>query len=88
MKTFVIAEAGVNHNGNLRLAYKLVDAAKKAKADCVKFQWFHSKELTTIYASQTDYQIKNTKKTRKDIDESIGNDIVNSKLHALSLLDF
>ena len=67
MKTFVIAEAGVNHNGNLKLAYKLVDAAKKAKADCVKFQLFHSKELTTIYASQTDYQIKNTKKKQTQL---------------------
>ncbi len=67
MKTFVIAEAGVNHNGNLNLAYKLVDAAKKAKADCVKFQLFHSKELTTIYASQADYQIKNTKKKQTQL---------------------
>jgi len=67
MKTFVIAEAGVNHNGNLKLAYKLADAAKKAKADCVKFQLFHSKELTTIYASQADYQIKNTKKKQTQL---------------------
>ena len=36
-KTFIIAEAGVNHNGKIKLAYQLIDAAKKA-ADAVKFQ--------------------------------------------------
>lgn len=60
--TFIIAEAGVNHNGKLNLAYKLVDAAKNAKADCVKFQLFDHKELSTTNASQASYQTKNTKK--------------------------
>ena len=39
-KTIVIAEAGVNHNGNINLALKLVDIAAKAKADYVKFQTY------------------------------------------------
>ena len=39
-KTLIIAEAGVNHNGNLKIAKKLIDAAKKCGADYVKFQTF------------------------------------------------
>lgn len=61
-KTYIIAEAGVNHNGKLNLAYKLVDSAKNAGADCVKFQLFNHQELTTINNLQANYQIKNTKK--------------------------
>lgn len=61
MKTYVIAEAGVNHNGNLNLAYKLVDKAKTIKADCVKFQLFKHNTLATRYAPQAAYQKKNTK---------------------------
>ena len=38
--TYIIAEAGVNHNGSLAIAIKLADEAKKANADCVKFQTF------------------------------------------------
>jgi len=45
LKVFVIAEAGINHNGELKLAKKLVDAAKDAGADCIKFQTFISKIL-------------------------------------------
>lgn len=54
--TLVIAEAGVNHNGDLRLAKHLVDAASKAGADVVKFQTFKASELVTERAEQAKYQ--------------------------------
>ena len=56
--TLVIAEAGVNHNGDLLLAKKLVDAASKAGADVVKFQTFKASELVTEQAEQAKYQKK------------------------------
>ena len=60
MKTLIIAEAGVNHNGNEDLAFALVDAAYKAGADIVKFQTFKAKNLVTKDAVQADYQVTNT----------------------------
>ena len=57
-QTLVIAEAGVNHNGDLQLAKKLVDAASDAGADVVKFQTFKSNQLVTDYAKQAAYQKK------------------------------
>ncbi|WP_227394281.1 N-acetylneuraminate synthase [Jeotgalibacillus aurantiacus] len=60
MSTYIIAEAGVNHNGRLDLAKQLVDEAKKAGADCIKFQTFVAKHLTTKTAVQAAYQEKNT----------------------------
>ncbi|MCG7547225.1 N-acetylneuraminate synthase [Pseudoalteromonas sp. Of7M-16] len=58
--TLIIAEAGVNHNGNDDLAFQLVDAAHKAGADIVKFQTFKAKNLVTESAKQADYQVANT----------------------------
>ena len=46
-KIFLIAEAGVNHNGNMVMAKKLIDVAKWAGADAVKFQTFSPEEITT-----------------------------------------
>jgi len=57
-QTLVIAEAGVNHNGDLQLAKKLVDAANNAGADVVKFQTFQASQLATEHAEQATYQKK------------------------------
>ena len=56
----MIAEAGVNHNGDIELAKKLVDAAKEARADAVKFQTFTVDEMVTKNAAQAAYQSENT----------------------------
>lgn len=57
---FIIAEAGVNHNGSLETAKKLVDSAAQAGADCVKFQTYITEEDTSVFAAQADYQKQNT----------------------------
>ena len=61
-KVKIIAEAGCNHNGNLRIAYKLVDQAIIAKADIVKFQIYNVDQLVTKNAKKANYAKKNTKK--------------------------
>lgn len=58
-KIFIIAEAGINHNGSLDTALKMIDAAKNAGADAVKFQSFNVSEMITRTADKADYQ-KNT----------------------------
>jgi len=55
-KTFVIAEAGVNHNGRIDVAYKLIDAAVSAGADAVKFQTFEASNLVLKSAEKAEYQ--------------------------------
>ncbi|MDO9541796.1 MAG: N-acetylneuraminate synthase family protein, partial [Kiritimatiellia bacterium] len=65
---FIIAEAGVNHNGSVRLACRLVDAAAKAGADAVKFQTFKAENLVTRDAPQAEYQKCNTGKTESQYD--------------------
>lgn len=59
-KVYIIAEAGVNHNGSLELAYQLCLAAKNAGADAVKFQTWKTENIITKETSQADYQIQNT----------------------------
>ena len=59
--TFIIAEAGVNHNGSVELAKQLVDKAVFAGVDCIKFQTFKAKNLVNKGAKKADYQVANTK---------------------------
>lgn len=59
-KVFIIAEAGVNHNGSLEIAKALVDAASQARADAVKFQTFKASNLVSKSAQKADYQKKTT----------------------------
>ncbi len=59
-KVFIIAEAGVNHNGSLELAKQLVDKAVWAGADCIKFQTFNSENLVSADAQKAEYQKKST----------------------------
>ncbi len=60
MAVFIIAEAGVNHNGDIELARKLIDAAQKACCNAVKFQTFKAERLVTKTAGRAEYQIENT----------------------------
>ena len=57
--SFIIVEAGVNHNGSLELVKKLIDAAKEVGADAVKFQTFKAENIVLKGAPKAEYQIKN-----------------------------
>jgi len=59
MSVFIIAEAGVNHNGDVETAKKLIDAAVEAGADAIKFQTFKTEQLVCKSAPQAEYQMKN-----------------------------
>lgn len=59
-RIYIIAEAGVNHNGNIKLAYQLIDAAKEAGADAVKFQTFRAESLVSKSAEKAEYQKQTT----------------------------
>ena len=62
LPVFVIAEAGVNHNGDINLAKKLIDVAKESGADAIKFQTFKAKNVVTKKTGMAEYQEKNTGK--------------------------
>jgi N-acetylneuraminate synthase len=57
----IIAEAGVNHNGDINIAHRLIDAAKQTGVDAVKFQSFTAKALVTPHSKKADYQLKTTR---------------------------
>lgn len=65
--TRIIAEAGVNHNGDLALAFELVNAAHRAGADVVKFQTFKANKLVTATTRQAEYQVQNTGKEESQL---------------------
>jgi N-acetylneuraminate synthase/N,N'-diacetyllegionaminate synthase len=65
---FIVAEIGVNHNGDIRLAKKLIDAAKDAGADAVKFQAFKTEKVVTKYAEKAKYQKETTSLSESQYD--------------------
>ena len=67
-KIFIIAEAGVNHNGSIDLAKELIDVAKASGADCVKFQSFKAKNLASRKASKAKYQLSTTSSSESHYD--------------------
>ncbi|MCZ2207380.1 N-acetylneuraminate synthase [Cylindrospermopsis raciborskii] len=66
--TFIIAEAGVNHNGDIKLAQKLIDIAADAGADAVKFQTFQAEKLVSRHAPKAEYQTQTTGTTESQLE--------------------
>ena len=68
MKTFIIAEAGVNHNGSMKLAMKLVDVAVEAGVDAVKFQTFRAERMISKFARKAEYQCNTSGKSETQLE--------------------
>lgn len=83
MKTLIIAEAGVNHNGDINLAKRLVTAAAIAGADFVKFQTFKADELVTRAAKKADYQAKATDSLESQYEMLLGLELTEAMHHEL-----
>lgn len=67
-KVFIIAEAGVNHNGSIELAKKLIDVASESRTDAVKFQTFKAQNLVSKNAQKADYQKQTTNNSESQFD--------------------
>lgn len=67
-KVLIIAEAGVNHNGNIELAKRLIDEAKETGADIVKFQTFIAEKVISSNAAKAAYQVNNTSTSESQLD--------------------
>ena len=68
IKTKIIAEAGVNHNGELNLAFELIDAASAAGADYVKFQTYSANEVASSHVNKASYQLKSTSENENQLE--------------------
>ena len=82
-EVFIIAEAGVNHNGEIGLAMRLVDAAIEAGADAVKFQAFSPEHLVTANAAKAAYQDRNDPGSTSQLDMLQGLQLSNQEFRAL-----
>jgi len=80
-KAFIIAEAGVNHDGSLKKALKLIDVATSVGANAVKFQTFKAEDLATKSAPKADYQIKNSSKKKETQYEMLKKLEFSDKMH-------
>lgn len=67
-RVFIIAEAGVNHNGDLRIAEEMIDIAVKAGADAVKFQTFTAQNLVCMNAKKANYQLETTNQSESQFE--------------------
>lgn len=67
-KVFIIAEAGVNHNGDISLARRMIDIAAEACADAIKFQTFKAEQVISRFAPKADYQKKTTARAQSQLD--------------------
>ena len=67
-KVFIIAEAGVNHNGSMDIAKKLIDAAAEAGTDAVKFQTFKAEKIVSSKAKKAEYQLSSTSKAESQFE--------------------
>ncbi|MGV8155244.1 MAG: N-acetylneuraminate synthase [Alkaliphilus sp.] len=68
MKVYIIAEAGVNHNGCIEIAKKMVDKAKESGVECIKFQTFVAKNIVTKLAQKAEYQKQKTDSRESQLD--------------------
>lgn len=68
MSVYIIAEAGVNHNGDVSLAKKMINVAKAAGVDAIKFQTFKSEKLVTKNSVKAEYQKKNTANSESQLE--------------------
>jgi N,N'-diacetyllegionaminate synthase len=67
-KVYIIAEAGVNHNGNVDLALQLIDSASEIGVDCIKFQTFKASQIVTADSPKAEYQLKVTSKSESQLE--------------------
>ena len=86
MGVYIIAEAGVNHNGDLNLAKDMVKEAKRAGCDCIKFQTYHTENLVTSDAPKAEYQVQNTGNGKSQYDMLKNLELTPENFYDLSLI--